>query len=137
MRAIADTGFIVAFVNRDDQHHDWASEIGREVSTAVPLLTCEAVLAEAAFQVESASRILALLQDRFLKVAFDLAGNFEEVQALAERYRDRTPGLADLCIIRMSELNEGLPVLTVDESDFRVYRRNRRDVIPIVCPPRN
>jgi predicted nucleic acid-binding protein len=137
MRAIADTGFIVAFVNRDDQHHDWASEIGREVSTAAPLLTCEAVLAEAAFQVESASRILALLQDRFLKVAFDLAGNFEEVQALAERYRDRTPGLADLCIIRMSELNEGLPVLTVDESDFRVYRRNRRDVIPIVCPPRN
>jgi len=26
-------------------------------------------------------------------------------------------------------------VLTVDESDFRVYRRNRREVIPIVCPP--
>ena len=137
MRAIADTGFIVAFVNRDDRHHDWASEIGREVSTAVPLLTCEAVLAEAAFQVESASRILALLQDGFLRVAFDLAANIAEVQALAERYRDRTPGLADLCLIRMSELNEGLPVLTVDENDFRVYRRNRRDVIPIVCPPRN
>jgi predicted nucleic acid-binding protein len=136
MRAIADTGFIVAFVNRDDQHHDWASEIGRGVSIADPLLTCEAVLAEAAFQVESASRVIALLQDGFLTVAFDLADNIEEVQALAERYRDRAPGLADLCIIRMSELNEHLPVLTVDESDFRVYRRNRRDVIPIVCPPR-
>jgi len=103
---------------------------------ADPLLTCEAVLAEAAFQVESTSRVLALLQDGFLTVAFDLAENIEEVQALAERYRDRAPGLADLCIIRMSELNEHLPVLTVDESDFRVYRRNRRDVIPIVCPPR-
>jgi predicted nucleic acid-binding protein len=136
MRAIADTGFIVAFVNRDDQHHEWASEIGREVSIAAPLLTCEAVLAEAAFQVESASRVIALLQDGFLTVAFDLADNIEEVQALAERYRDRGPGMADLCVIRMSELNEHLPVLTVDESDFRVYRRNRRDVIPIVCPPR-
>ncbi|MGB9206020.1 MAG: PIN domain-containing protein [Terriglobales bacterium] len=136
MKAIADTGFIVAFVNREDQYHNWASEIGRGVSIAEPLLTCEAVLAEAAFQVESASRVIALLQDGFLTVAFDLADNIEEVQALAERYRDRKPDLADLCVIRMSELYETLPVLTVDENDFRVYRRNRRDVIPIICPPR-
>jgi predicted nucleic acid-binding protein len=134
MRAIADTGFIVAFLNYDDRYHDWAREIGRTVSD--PFLTCEAVLAETAFQVESASRVLALLQDGFLRIGFDLTENIEEVQALAERYRDRTPDLADLCLIRMSELNEHLPVLTVDESDFRVYRRNRRDVIPIICPPR-
>jgi predicted nucleic acid-binding protein len=137
MRAIVDTGFIVAFLNHSDQYHDWASEIGRGVSITDPFLTCEAVLAETAFQVGSTSRVLALLQDGFLRIAFDLAENVEEVQALAERYRDRAPGLADLCIIRMSELNEHLPVLTVDESDFRVYRRNRREVIPIMCPPRS
>jgi uncharacterized protein len=134
MKAIADTGFVVAFLNRDDRYHDWASELGRGVSE--PLLTCEAVLAETAFQVESVGRVLALLQDGFLKVAFDLTKNVEEVLELAERYRDRTPDLADLCLIRMSELHDHLPVLTVDESDFRVYRRNRREVIPIVCPPR-
>lgn len=136
MRAIADTGFIVAFLNHSDRYHDWASEIGRRVSVADPLLTCEAVIAETAFQIDSASRVLALLQDGFLRIAFDLARNMNEVTELAERYRDRTPGLADLCLIRMSELHDRLPVLTVDESDFRVYRRNRRDVIPIVCPPR-
>lgn len=134
MKAIADTGFIVAFLNHDDRYHDWASEIGRAISD--PFLTCEAVLAETAFQVESASRVLALLQDGFLRIAFDLTSHIEEVQALAERYRDRTPDLADLCLIRMSELYANLPVLTVDEKDFRVYRRNGRDVIPIVCPPR-
>jgi predicted nucleic acid-binding protein len=134
MKAIADTGFVVAFLNRDDRYHDWASELGRRVSD--PLLTCEAVLAETAFQVESVGRVLALLRDGFLKVAFDLTKNVEEVLELAERYRDRTPDLADLCLIRMSELYDDLPVLTVDESDFRVYRRNRREVIPIVCPPR-
>jgi predicted nucleic acid-binding protein len=80
--------------------------------------------------------VLALLQDGFLKVAFELTKNIEEVVALAERYRDRTPDLADLCLIRMSELYDNLPVLTVDEKDFRVYRKNGRDVIPIVCPPR-
>jgi uncharacterized protein len=134
MKAIADTGFVVAFLNRSDRYHDWASEIGRGISD--PLLTCEAVLAETAFQVESSDRVLALLQDGFLRIAFDLASNMEEVVALAERYRDRTPDLADLCLIRMSELYDNLPLLTVDERDFRVYRRNGRDVIPIVCPPR-
>jgi len=135
MRAIADTSFIVAFLNYDDRYHDWAKEIGRTVSD--PFFTCEAVLAETAFQVGSASRVLALLQDGFLKIAFDVAENIEEIQVLAERYRDRTPDLADLCLIRMSELYDDLPVVTVDESDFCVYRKNRRDVIPIVCPPRN
>jgi len=134
MRAIADTGFVVAFLNHSDKYHEWASEIGRRVSS--PLLTCEAVLSETVFQVESASRVLALLQDGFLRIAFDLPKNIGEVLALAERYRDRTPDLADLCLIRMSEIHNDLPVLTVDEKGFRVYRRNGRDVIPIVCPPR-
>ena len=101
-----------------------------------PFLTCEAVLAETAFQVESAEIVLGLVQEGFLQIAFDLRRNLAEILELAHRYRDRTPDLADLCLIRMSELHENLPVLTVDEKDFRVYRRNGRDVIPIVCPPR-
>jgi predicted nucleic acid-binding protein len=125
---------IVALLNRDDRHHKWALEIARTVSE--PLLTCEAVLSEAGFQVGSIQWVLGLVREGFLKTAFDLSRNFEEVAALAERYQDRSPDLADLCLIRMSELHENLPVLTVDENDFRVYRRNRRDVIPIVCPPR-
>jgi predicted nucleic acid-binding protein len=134
MKGIADTGLIVALLNRDDRHHKWALEIARTVSE--PLLTCEAVLSEAGFQVGSIQWVLGLVREGFLKTAFDLSRNFEEVAALAERYQDRSPDLADLCLIRMSELHENLPVLTVDENDFRVYRRNRRDVIPIVCPPR-
>ena len=82
------------------------------------------------------AEVLGLVQEGFLQVAFDLRGNLGEVLELAERYRDRTPDLADLCLIRMSELYDRLPVLTVDEANFRVYRRNKREVIPIVCPPR-
>lgn len=133
MRGIADTGFIVAFLNRPDRHHEWAVEIARAVSE--PLFTCEPVLAEAAFQVGSTSRVLALVQDGLLTIEFDLAENFKEVMDLAERYRDRVPDLADLCLVRMSELHAAYPVITIDEIDFRVYRRNKREVIPIVCPP--
>jgi uncharacterized protein len=134
MRAIADTGFVVAFINRTDGHHAWAREIGK--STSEPFLTCEAVLAESIFQVQSADQVLGLLRTGFLRSAFQLSEHVDEVQAMAERYRDRQPDLADLCLIRMSEIYETLPLITVDEKDFRVYRRNGRDVIPIICPPR-
>jgi uncharacterized protein len=134
MKGIADTGLIVALLNRDDRHHGWALEIARMASE--PLFTCEAVLSEAGFQVGSIQWVLDLVREGFLKIAFDLSRNLEEVMDLASRYRDRTPDLADMCLIRMSEIYDSLPVLTVDEKDFRVYRRNGRDVIPIVCPPR-
>jgi len=34
----------------------------------------------------------------------------------------------------LSELNPELPVITVD-GDFRIYRRNRRETIPVIMPP--
>ena len=54
---------------------------------------------------------------------------------LAKRYQDQKPDLADLCVIRMSELHPKHIVLTTDHKDFRVYRRNKREAIPILCPP--
>jgi predicted nucleic acid-binding protein len=135
MKGIADTGLIVALLNRDDRHHKWAVEIARESSE--PLITCEAVLSEAGFQVGSVEWVLGLVRTGFLKLAFDLAGSFEQVAELALRYQDRSPDLADLCLICMSEIHVDMPVITIDEKDFRVYRRNGREVIPIVCPPRN
>jgi predicted nucleic acid-binding protein len=59
MKGIADTGFIVAFARRNDQHHVWAVNVAKQITE--PLLTCEAVLAEAAFQLASSSYVLALL----------------------------------------------------------------------------
>jgi len=135
MKGIADTGFIVAFVRANDQHHAWALDIAKEITE--PLLTCEAVLAEAAFHLESSSYVLSLVEDELLQLAFDFSGNLQQLQDLARRYADRKPDLADLCLVRMSELYPRYSVITVDESDFRVYRRNKRETIPLVCPPRH
>jgi len=134
MKGIADTGFIVAASNQHDNHHAWALNIARAVTE--PLLTCEAVLPEAAFHLKSSSGVLSLVEDELLRVAFDLSKNLPELRELARRYADRTPDLADLCLIRMSELHPRHVVITVDESDFRVYRRNKREAIPLLCPPR-
>lgn len=135
MKGIADTGFIVALGNRDDRHHAWAAGLALGISE--PLLTCESVLSEAAFQLASLSYVLSLVEDEMLRLAFDLSENVAQLQELARRYADRKPDLADLCLIRMSELNPRHTVITVDENDFRVYRRNKRETIPILCPPRH
>lgn len=133
MKGIADTGFIVAFGNRNDRHHAWAYEVGKGITE--PLLTCEAVLAEAAFHLGSSAYVLFLVRDEMLRLAFDASRNLEPLTNLANRYEDRRPDFADLCVIRMSELYPRHVVVTVDESDFRVYRRNKREVIPLLCPP--
>ena len=133
MKGIADTGFLVAFANRGDLHHEWAVRLAERVDE--PLLTCEAVLAEAAFHLRNASLVLAMVRDGLVALAFDSRDHLPQLASLAKRYADREPDLADLCLIRMSELHSHHSVITVDRADFRIYRRNKREAIPLICPP--
>jgi uncharacterized protein len=133
MKGIADTGLLVAFANRNDSHHAWALSIASRVTE--PLLTCEAVLAEAAFHLQSASVVLQMIRDGLVALAFDCNDHLPQLAVLAERYAVRKPDLADLCLIRLSELNPRHSVITTDREDFRIYRRNKREVIPLICPP--
>jgi uncharacterized protein len=134
MHAIADTGYLVALLRKEDEHHLWATGLASEFS--LPLLTCEPVLAETAFHLKSSLHVLALLRRGGIRLAFDFPSNLEHLQNLAARYEDRKPDLADLCLIRMSELHPRHVVITVDEDNFRVYRRNKREAIPLLTPPR-
>jgi uncharacterized protein len=133
MKGIADTGFLVAFANGRDRHHAWAVAVAERVTA--PLKTCEAVLAEAAFHLRDASILFAMLDQGLLELAFDRREHLLQLVDLAERYSDRKPDLADLCLIRMSEILPRHPVVTVDRRHFRAYRRNRRDAIPLIRPP--
>jgi uncharacterized protein len=133
VKAIADTGFLVAFGNRKDQHHAWAVKLADRVTE--PLLTCEAVLAEAAFHLGSSAIALAFVTQGLVRPALVLGDHLTRLTELALRYTDREPDLADLCLIRLSELNPRHPVITTDLNDFRVYRRGRRETIPLIHPP--
>src|SRR5262249_17860127 len=122
-----------AFVSENDRHHDWAVSLVAE--QAEPLLTCEAVLAETAFHLDSSEVALALIEQSLVTLSFDCAEHLPQLQALAKRYADRKPDLADLCLIRMSELYPRHSVITVDAGDFSIYRRNKREAIPLISPP--
>ncbi len=133
MKGIADTGFLVAFANRNDSYHAWAVSIATGITE--PLLTCEAVLAETAFHLQSVPLVLSMVSEGLVELAFDCQSQLSQLAALANRYADRHPDLADLCLIRMSELFPRHSVITVDRGDFRIYRRNKREAIPLICPP--
>jgi predicted nucleic acid-binding protein len=133
MTGIADTGFLVAFVSSNDEHNDWAKSIAEQWTE--PFLTCEAVLAETAFHLGSCRPVFNLLNDGIISLAFDCKDHLRQLESLAERYADREPDFADLCLIRMSELFPKHPVITIDRGDFRIYRRNKRETIPLICPP--
>lgn len=134
MKGIADTGFLVAFANRHDAHHAWAVGVAEQIEP--PLFTCESVLAESALHLQNTGIVLAMVGEGLVQVALDVASELPQLMTLAKRYADRQPDLADLCVIRLSELHPSRSVITVDEADFRVYRRHKRDAIPLVVPPR-
>jgi predicted nucleic acid-binding protein len=133
---LLDTGPLVAFLNRTDRFHEWAlAQWGR---LDPPLLTCEAVLAEACFLLRhlpgASQAAIELLNREVLCSPFILQEQAEAVAKLIKRYADVPMSLADACLVRMTEQHSKSRVLTLDR-DFRIYRRHRRHVIPTVMPP--
>ncbi|MDF1563776.1 MAG: PIN domain-containing protein [Deltaproteobacteria bacterium] len=134
-QALIDTGPIVAFLNRRDRHHEWArTELS---SLRPPLLTCEPVLAEACFLLRNteggADAVLELVARDLLRVQFEVAEEIEALRSLMKKYASVPMSLADACLVRATELHKDSTVLTLDE-DFRVYRRNRGQAIPVIMP---
>jgi predicted nucleic acid-binding protein len=68
-----------------------------------------------------------------LRPAFDLGDQLEPVLRLMHKYADVPMSLADACLVRMSETLSDSLILTLD-TDFRVYRRHSRQVVPCVMP---
>ncbi|MBC7794751.1 MAG: hypothetical protein H7Z43_13690 [Clostridia bacterium] len=100
-----------------------------------PLLTCDAVLAETAYHLRSSALVLEMIETDLIRSAFECMKHVARLRELALQFEDRRPDLADLCIIRMSELNPRHSILTVDRADFTVYRRNKREPLPLLLPP--
>jgi predicted nucleic acid-binding protein len=130
---LVDAGFIVALLSRRDAHHEWAVTHAAEFPP--PWSTCESVLSEAFHLLgpPGSGTFGALLRRRALLVGFALAEHMEAIVKLLEKFSDVPMSLADACLVRMTETLADPIILTTDE-DFRVYRRNGRQIVPCVTP---
>ena len=134
---LLDTGPLVAYLIREDEYNDWAKSV--LFQTSRPLLTCEAVLAEACHILRNTAgapeAVIDLVAAGAIRVDFTIGGSAHRLQALMRQYRDVPMSLADACLVRMAETLENATVITVD-GHFRIYRIHGRRVIQTIMPPR-
>lgn len=134
-RILIDTGPLVAFLNRRDHYHAWVSEILGSLEP--PLYTCESVLSETCFLLRESKQgpeaVLALVTRGIVVPAFSIRTEARAVANLMQKYADIPMALADACLVRMTELDRQTALLTLD-GDFWIYRRNRKEEIPLIAP---
>jgi uncharacterized protein len=134
---LIDTGPLVAMLCKHDRDHTWTVERFRAFPP--PFLTCEAVIAETCFLIErrgvSGGIILERIENGLLRIALEIEDHCVELKKLMARYVNVPMSLADACLVRLSEIYPDCHVFTLD-SDFRVYRRNGRQMIPTIAPER-
>jgi uncharacterized protein len=135
-RAIVDTGFLVALLNRADEHHGWAA--GMVPTLRGPWLTAEACISEAVFLLERAGRASVEALFRWLEHGALVSRHClpEELAAIRSemlRYGSRWVDLADACLVTLSDQQPKLPVVSVDAADFITYFR-RRSARKLVLP---
>lgn len=131
---LLDAGPWVAYLRQADQHHVWARE---QFSAREQFVSCEAVLAEVCARLQYCGNdplaALEFVKANVVTLEFDLQANLIAVENLMRKYRDQPMDLADACLVRMTEIQPHSLVLTTD-GDFKVYRRNGREVVPHVLP---
>jgi predicted nucleic acid-binding protein len=132
---ILDTGALIAFLMPKDKFHPWA--VAQLTQTNPPLITSEAVITEACFLAQRVSKgqetILKLIQQKYIIISFNLNEEIEAIERLMKRYVSVPMSLADACLVRMSEIYDDSPIITLD-SDFHIYRKHRNQTIPLIRP---
>jgi uncharacterized protein len=136
-RVLIDAGPIAALLNRRDVHHDWAKQQIAHLRN--PLVTCEAVLSEAFFLLApiraGMDTLGGLLREQLVRVDtdFTFCDHVDEILDNIERYKNVPMSFADACLVRMTEIERDSLLFTTDR-DFLMYRRNRRERIPLIGP---
>ena len=124
---LLDTGVIVALLDRSERHHAICIEAVSAVDA--PLVTCEAVIAEACYLLRDVrgapDAVLENVERGVFQIPLRLDASARALRALMKRYANVPMDLADACLVHMADgLGTGR-ILTLDR-DFGVYRWRRR-----------
>lgn len=120
---LLDTGIIIAWLDRSERFHPQAASLAKELRQ--PLITCEAVIAEAFHLLrripQAREAIIDNLASAMFQIPFRLAESTNAIKPILRKYRDRDIDLADACLIDLAERFDTGTILTLDR-DFLVYR---------------
>jgi predicted nucleic acid-binding protein len=133
--ALADTGFLLALLDRDDRWHGACADAFRQAW--LPLLTTEAVLTELFHLVADSARETRAAWELVRSGALTLgAMDDKDLPALHDlmvRYADRPMDFADATLVHLARRESISVVLTIDHNDFETYRigsKKRFTILP-------
>lgn len=123
---LLDSGVIVALMDRSEELHGACTKAVR--SLEVPLITCEAVIAESCYLLRNLRGAPEAVMDNVttgnFQIPFQLSREAAAVKGVLRKYRDQEVDLADACLIVLAGELETADILTLDR-DFQIYRWGR------------
>lgn len=126
-RVLLHTGPLVAMLRCNDIHHQACVETLRAIRP--PLLTCWPVVTEAAWLLKDLPRALQRLYAGAHEGVFQILPLPEEalepIAAMAQRYRNLKPQLANLALVYLAQQHDIDTIFTLDRRDFFVLRSRK------------
>lgn len=137
VRALADTGALLACLDRDDPWHARCQNVFGDFR--LPLSTSGAVLAELFHLVGDNPREVdvawAFIRSGAVTVLPISDSDLPDLQGLMRKYRDRPMDFADATLVHLAQRESLSTVFTIDHDDFETYRVGGRKRLRIL-PPR-
>ena len=132
---LVDAGPLVAFLSKDDHHHDRVMEVFPLIRE--PMLTVWPVIAEVMCllrtSLQAKEGIWEFLEADALLIADLGAEQRVRMRHLMRKYQDLPMDLADAGLVAVAERERISRIFTLDRRDFEVYRPigiRRFDIIP-------
>jgi uncharacterized protein len=135
VRALADTGALLAYLDRTDPWHQPCREATRHFR--LPLITSSAVLTELFHLLDDDARQVdfawAFIRSGAVTVLPISDPDLADVEALMRKYHDRPMDFADATLVHLAQRESLSTVFTIDHDDFETYRvggRKRLRILP-------
>lgn len=123
---LADTGYWIALLDRDDRHHARAVEVSRDLREELvvtwPVLTEIVYFLGARYGAGAVQRFLELGERGGYRIHTQDQSDLPRLRELTKKYADLPMDLADASLVLLAEQSGEGRILSTDRRDFRAYR---------------
>lgn len=135
MKILIDTGPIVAFLNKNDQHHSYVEEQMRHFPP--PFYTCEAVVTECFFLMsrvpQGEDKLIELLESSHIQLESIYTNQSKKIHRFVQQYSNIPMSFADACLVQIAEVSDVSLIFTLDK-DFQIYRSSKGAPLSLISP---
>ena len=128
IKALADTGALLAYLDRTDRWHEHCLTAFAELH--LPLITSQAVLTELFHLTADHPGEVEITWNFIRSGAVTISSiddrDLPDIEALMKKYRDRPMDFADATLVHLAQRDSLSSVFTIDHNDFETYRIHRR-----------